>query len=172
MSAGRPHFCFAGILLRNWRSVKLDRLVIDQIENDELIVANLHDGGNGFVWIFGKLCFGVVHLKKRSRDAVRAIGGSVFNIYQHYIDIDHSTQLNLHSNADLNARSHLLRPRIPTFRTQIRRRRATPRRIVNMKISRFRRLEQSRAVRNSRHVRRCCNSASKCRLYLGSRGRT
>src|SRR5450432_732262 len=98
-TAGRLRFCFAKVLLcRSVKfSVKLDRLLVDQIENDKLIVANLYDGGDGFVRIFRELRIGVVHLKKYSCDAVRAIGGTVFNIHQHDINIDHSTQLNLNS---------------------------------------------------------------------------
>ena len=94
--------------------VKLDRLLIDQIENDELIVANLHDGGDSFFRIFRELRIGVVHLKKRSCNAVRAIGGTVFNIHQHNIDIDHSTQLNFDTTPILRANS-LAMPARPDF---------------------------------------------------------
>jgi len=95
-------YCFADVCRRVKFSVKLDRLLVDQIENDELIIANLYDGGDGFVRIFRELRIGVVHLKKCSCDAVRAIGGTVFNIHQHDINIDHSTQLNLNTTPILH----------------------------------------------------------------------
>ena len=63
-SGWAPAFLLTKILHCKLRSVKLDRLFIDQIENDELIVTNLHDGGNGFVRIFRELRIGVVHFKK------------------------------------------------------------------------------------------------------------
>jgi hypothetical protein len=92
--------------------VKLDRLLVDQIKNDELIVANLYDGGDGFVRIFRDLRIGIVHFKKSSCDAVRAIGGTVFNIHQHNINIDHNTQLDLDSTPLLrtNALASSARP--------------------------------------------------------------
>jgi hypothetical protein len=71
--------------------VNFDGLLVDQFKNNKLIVANLHDSGNGFVRVFGGQRIGVVHFKKSSGDAIRAKGGTLIHIHKHNIDVNHNT---------------------------------------------------------------------------------
>ena len=71
--------------------VNADRLVLGQIDDDELVVADLYNGRDRFVRIFGGLRLCVIHLVKRARDTVGAISGLLVHIHENNVDIDQST---------------------------------------------------------------------------------
>jgi len=71
--------------------MQLGRILAGEVQQNELIVADLYDRGDGEIRIFGGLCFGVIHLENVARDAVGAIGGLLIHVHEHNIDIDHGT---------------------------------------------------------------------------------
>ena len=73
------------------RSMQLGRILASQVQQNELIVADLHDRSDGLIGILGRLCLSVVHFKNVARDAVRTIGGLLVHVHKHNIDIDHDT---------------------------------------------------------------------------------
>jgi hypothetical protein len=72
-------------------SVHLGGIFAGEIEQNELVFADLHDRGDGEIGILGDLGVGVVHLEEIARDAVRAIGGLLIHVHEHNIDINHDT---------------------------------------------------------------------------------
>ena len=72
-------------------SMHADGLILGQIQNDELIVAHLHDRGDRFVRVFGRLRLRVVHFEDGSCDAVGAERRPLIHIYEHHIDVDQDT---------------------------------------------------------------------------------
>jgi len=144
----------------DWYSlVDFDGSIVHQIEDDELVVADLHDCGNGFVGVFGWLRFRVVHFEKGSGDAIRAKGGALIYVYQNDIDIDQGTILNA---TETQRYAHNSDRGWSNFRP-------TPFQIVKDEAISFRPREQLRLFRNFRPVRPTCNSARKRRKYWMTR---
>ena len=62
-----------------------------EVEENVLILGDLHDRSDGELGILGGLRVGVVHLEDRARDAVRAERGLLIHIHKHNVDVDHAT---------------------------------------------------------------------------------
>ena len=72
-------------------SVQLRLIFAGEIQENVLILGDLHDRGDGSLGIFGWLRIRVVHLKDVARDTVGAVRSLLVHIHQHNVDFDHAT---------------------------------------------------------------------------------